>query len=357
MHCGYLFVLRQGKKQIMLIDKYRTIFKNDEKWKYYSQIHFPNNPFDDKNIADKFIIEYFKNGNKQNVLDTNFPKDKDRDIHTISTFFLGILLKPFCNIHELKPDFRYLWFIACLYHDYGYHIEKDKTKYTPKNSSIKNLLRILKIKNNFLTLEYYKGEKLETITKYYDFCRKEYCFINHGIIGGLMLYDRLKKNYIDNKNKAKREGIKVENDDFIYNELHWSLKHDVFYREIADAIISHNIWYAYSEKDKSLYESYQIKSLSIQNKSERVSLNSNPFLFLLLLADTIEPIKSFNQISYDCLLEKIDIEIIEGSKILISVNDNCLNYKVWFSKILDLENWMSLKISNNEEKKLLIEIE
>lgn len=340
----------------MLIERYKSIFRTDETWKYYSQLHFHDNPFENEGIADNFISEYFKNGNKQNVLDNKFPKDRNRDIHSISTFFLGILFKPLCKIPELKPDFRYLWFITCLYHDYGYHIEKEKRIYCPEKLSLKSLCKKLRIKNNLLELNFYSNERLETISNYYNFCRQELHFVNHGIIGGLLLYDRLKRNYFEQRENALKAGISVENDDFNYNGLHWSLDHDEFYRKAADSIIFHNIWYAYEPNDILLYNSYHLKNLIIQNQNEKISLNSDPFFFLLLLADTIEPIKSFDQISYKCILEKIDIELIGENKILINVFDNCLNFKNWYLKILDLENWLDLKISNNEENKLQIEI-
>jgi hypothetical protein len=344
----------------MLLDKYREIFEGQD-WKYYSGLYFANCPFDDDSIAETFIRDYFKTGGKENILDKNIPQDKFRDIHSISTFFLGLHLKEICRVPDLKPDFRYMWFITCLYHDYGYYFENSKSKFSPKNNNLITLLKKIKIEYRLLESDSYDTKWKETILRYYDFCRQEKCFINHGIVGGIMLYDKLLKNFYDNREKAKEEarekGLNIDDNDFEYNNLHWSINHKEFYKLASDSIILHNIWYAYTEKDKELYKSKGLDKLIINNKDDKRSCSSNAFFFLLLLADTIEPIKAFPNISHKCLLTKIDIETIGDNKIIITVSDNCLNYQGWFDKIKDLKNWLKLSIpQQTETNKLVIEI-
>lgn len=343
----------------MLLDRYKEIFEfdNGKKWKYYSGLPIHDNPFEHDFSAEFFIHEYFNTAGKKDVLDENIKWTKFRNIHSISTFFLGIHLKEICKVSHLKPDFRYLWFITCLYHDYGYYFEDEKTKFPPKEQTLTALMKIQKIKHNLLESGSYNADCRETILKYYDFCRNEKCFINHGIVGGIMLYDKLIKNYFENKEKARDKGINVETDDFDYNDLHWDIEHKAYYKQASDSIISHNIWCANSKKDKKLYRIYKLENLIINPKDEKRSCSTDPFLFLLLLADTLEPIKAFPDVSYKCLLKMIDIEPIENTKIAITVSDNCLNYQGWFDKIKDLKNWLKVKVDQPEQhNKLVIEI-
>jgi hypothetical protein len=144
----------------MLIQKYKDIFDFPDKWKwkYYSGLYFSFDPFDSEEAAGNFIREYFQTGGKENVLLPKRFTDKFRNIHSVSTFFLGILLKSLFNLHklnELKPDFSYLWFIACLYHDYGYYIEKNKNKYSPQKCNLAKIIKRLEIKHNLLESNYH----------------------------------------------------------------------------------------------------------------------------------------------------------------------------------------------------------
>ena len=328
----------------MLIEKYREIFRDSPKWRYYDDLYFYDNPFDDETVRESFIYTYFQTGRKESVLDTKIPENKLRDIHSISTFFLGILLEPICKIPELKPDFRYLWFIACLYHDYGYFIEKEKNKYPPRKTSLSKLLSDLGIKQNLLKIDFKSLYSIETIKKYNDYCRKEYDFINHGIIGGLLLYDRLMKNFEKNKQNALLQNPNLDCNDFVYKNLHWSNSHEDFYKLVASSIISHNIWLAWDDNNKKKYKDNNLDYLIIDNPNQRISCESDPFLFLLLLADTIEPIKFFTQYKHSCILENLHIDINTKNEIIISVVDNCLQFQNWFDKIIDLKNWAKVSV-------------
>ena len=354
----------------MLIEKYRNIFDNPDEWKYYNELHFPDNPFDDETVRKTFIRDYFKTGRKDNILDEKISVDELRDIHSISTFFLGILLKPICKKQELErlaPDFRYLWFITCLYHDYGYFIENEKSKHLPQKTSLGKLLSILGIKHNLLNTKIdLLGASVqqpkqaiypvETIRKYYDFCRRKYCFINHGIVGGLLLYDKLIKNFKENLKEALISNPNLNPNSFFHKGLHWSTSHKDFYKFAAISIISHNIWLAHKADSKKIYKDNGLDCLIIDDQDQRISCEANPLMFLLLLADTIEPIKFFFQYKHSCILEKLNIEINTENEIIISVIDNCLQFKSWFDKIKDLENWTKVSVIE-ADKTLTIKIE
>ena len=95
------------------------------------------------------------------------------------------------------------------------------------------------------------------------------------------------------------------------------------------------------------YKKYKLDKLIIENSSQRLKCESNPFLFLLLLSDTIEPIKFFTQYQSKCVLNKIDIEVLSGlKKISITTNDLCMDCHNWFDKIKDMENWLDLTVKD-----------
>lgn len=327
------------------MDKYATIFSKQELWNYYDNSYTGPNPFEENSTSDEFINGYFKKGSKESVFDTQFPSELSRNLHSISTFFLGFLIKPLLNIPETGVSFSYLWFISCLYHDYGYYIENQKELYIPKQSDLNSIVDQLDIKYNLLQKKYESEFLSETIEKYYLLCQKEYGFINHGIIGGLLLYDRLRKNYLENKNKAIIDGITgAKDDDFVYKNLHWSNKHNKYYMIVADAILSHNIWFSTKSKTKIIYEKYGLNELIMENTNQRFNFK-NPILILLLLCDTIEPIKSFTQFKPPCVLNRLNIEISKKERsIKIFALDSCINYQNWFDKIEDLKTWLKLSI-------------
>ena len=82
-------------------------------------------------IADRFITRYFTAARKEFVLayrfDERYQLPPERAIHTVSGFFLGLLIENCIN--GTTPlslqstnyfPFSYLWFLTFLYHDYGY---------------------------------------------------------------------------------------------------------------------------------------------------------------------------------------------------------------------------------------------
>lgn len=342
----------------MLIDKYRQIFDTPKLWKYYHKLDSENNPFDSESIAKEFISNYFKAGDKSSVIDPNIPADVARDIHSISAFFLGFLLKPLLKFPVLKPDFRYFWFMACLYHDYGYYVEKDRKNYLPNKFTLEKIIQNLDIKYNLLETNSNTLHITETIENYYNYCRKrDPSFLNHGIIGGLLLYNLLRKHFDENFEKAKIKNQNTNEKNFYYNGLHWSNDHDDNYKKVANSIVSHNIWYAYEPEVKEDYKEKKLDKLIIKDPSQRLKCQSDPFLFLLLLADTIEPIKFFTQYNFQCVLRSIAIDVLPKQKIIsITVDNLCMDHHDWFVKIKDLENWLGLSVNNETENKLIIEI-
>lgn len=83
--------------------------------------------------ADRFITNYFTAGRKESVLSYRFEEQyqlpAERAIHTVSGFFLGLLIEncinsftPLSLVSVNHFPLAYLWFLTYLYHDYGYSV-------------------------------------------------------------------------------------------------------------------------------------------------------------------------------------------------------------------------------------------
>lgn len=260
---------------------------NSVPWKYY-QHWYPNISADTLFSGQgsiSFIKGYFSAGakesplylepfgakyknefllhNKESLLsDSTFSIDNlpgDRAIHTVSAFFLGILVESamFGNNHLTARvncgnafPFPYLWFLTCLYHDIGYQFEKDKDYYNniklrlPQNynSAPKTYGYSFALDKVFLSLDisfgysqlcrkrlhdvnlshalytellsyaessnchhvhYSNGAIIrngwynkQIINNYFDYRFWNMNVCDHGIVGGSLFLDRIIKNYV-----------------------------------------------------------------------------------------------------------------------------------------------------------------
>lgn len=346
-----------------LFDKYQRILENGD-WKYYPELRISSNPFESETDAGDFITDYLVAAGKEKILSPLNLHDNPRRIHSVSCFFLGIILMEFLNLKNNNaketqgkndPSFIYFWFIACLYHDYGYNLEREY----PKRRSIpdlKELLNILKIENNLLDTEFPKLYSEELLFNYYNYFVAEKHSINHGYVGSLLIYDSLIKNYNYNREEAINQQIPgAIEEDFIYKNLHWDKEHKKFYKRIADVILFHNIWFCTKPEYIEKYNRFGLSELIIKNPKQRVSPRDNQLLFLLLLADTIEPVKDFGM----SVLKKVNFRIIQNKHkqlVITIINHNDFDYLKWFTKIKDLQTWVQVKI-NYKKKQLIIHLD
>ena len=189
---------------------YKKLFESDS-WKYYCNMSFDQFPFSSEEIANQFVNNYFQTGNKAAAIDPTLNFGSFKNIHTLSTFFLGIFLKKIVpNVETFNPKFEYFWYLSCLYHDYGYYIEKDKIRFPPEKSSLNILKSNLKISYDVLNDSEKILHSADIVRKYFKYCRKKRHFINHGIVGGLLLYDRLRKN-LNNATRVAKSNAKLDN--------------------------------------------------------------------------------------------------------------------------------------------------
>jgi len=342
-----------------LLDQYNSIIKRPNRWKYYQQMILPEDLFSNSANAKSFIESYFGAGNKSAVFDTGISLDSTRLFHIISVFFLGIhlsrnILNGVQRTNELKPDFRYLWYLACLYHDYGYFIEDNKNRFKPNDfPELSTLLDNFSVSNNLLSVEYPQKFTKQEIEGYYKYCIQQKNFINHGIIGGFLLYDRLVKNIAENHVDYKHANGQDTIKHFTHRGLIWGTHQYKFFQKVAWAIINHNIWFCINNEDscEAVYQdsSYNLNGLILNNTNGfemKHKKADDPLLFLLIIADTIEPVKDFRDLPVKCVLEKIKITSSPRKKeITIHVLDNCLDHNAWFEKIKDLETWVRIKVN------------
>lgn len=324
---------------------YNNIIKNKDEWSYY--MYPPCLSVDtlrSNNESLKFIEEYFKRGGKERVFDNidirrNKKEIEERATHIISTYILGIIIAK-CFNRDLKTrdcnniNFKYLWFLACLYHDIGYVYENMKNcKYLKaiQTDGLDAMQYVCEIKylhdREFIT---YKKEYINTYLTNRAICSNgEMGKIDHGIAGGLLLYDRLMKNFDQAWVIAYNCDCSISRESFEYNGLHFSNTHYKYYAEAADAIIAHNIWMNTLKE----YLQKEGKSYFEVNRIEK----NNKILFILSLADTLEPIKRKGIMALDEICFE---EIKNGFTLSMPVDV----YSTIYGNISDLKTWVDVEI-------------
>lgn len=85
----------------------------------------------------------------------------------------------------------------------------------------------------------------KTVLDYLEYCKmtdgiRHY---DHGIVGGLWLYDSLMKNYHIAYWKEKEKDKNVNFKDFLVDDYwHFSEEQKMIFAYLADCIIAHNMW-------------------------------------------------------------------------------------------------------------------
>lgn len=390
-------------------------FKNNPiDWNYYlNELELPKNINDAKN----FIKDFFAYGGKGYLIHDIIQECEPLRInHTLSVFCIGLLIKS-SSYHDLEIiddnqneifEFNYLWFLVSLFHDMGYVQEKDwtyKFEYRKKSKDFQNRMRINNQPIN-------KFNKYHNYNTYYDlgiiysspcyfrinpikpcsitnsrnnpcsnnsiifnngtiitrsmyskstiFNYLEYCKMNedinhydHGIVGGLWLYDSLVKNYYLSYISLNDDSKNIEN--FYINNLHFCVNQFPIFAYLADCIISHNMWFATDYGTIELYEKRGLEQL-IPPHAQSISFNTNPLLFILALADTLEPIKTCCDPDYGLNIEPIEvlnsIECVFNYKHISLLFKNNEIFKKIKKKLDGLENWLDINVEifENENK-------
>lgn len=341
-------------------------FKNNPiDWNYYlNELELPKNINDARN----FIKDFFAYGGKGYLIHDIIQECEPLRInHTLSVFCIGLLIKS-SSYHDLEIiddnqneifEFNYLWFLVSLFHDMGYVQEKDwtyKFEYRKKSKDFQNRMRInnqpinkFNKYHNYNTYYdlgiiypapcYFKTNPImpyriansknnprpdnriifnngtiitrsmyskSTIFNYLEYCKmnEEINHYDHGIVGGLWLYDSLVKNYY--LSYISLNNPRIDFNDFYIKHLHFDTNQFSIFAYLADCIISHNMWFATDYGIIELYEKCGLEQL-IPPHAQPISFDTNPLLFILALADTLEPIKTCCDPKYELNIEPIEV--------------------------------------------------
>lgn len=326
-------------------------------WCYYKNpSESLRNPFarDDNNGHFKFIKQYFKHGEKDEIFNhlgiSKIPRH--RYIHTNSIFFLGIIIANESNLKKLceaslnspgRNDFTFLWYLTCLFHDFGYEYESNGVSDNLKD--LNHLRSTLDIDYDLLAqdIENIPNSLIRNIEKYYQLRVEKHKKPDHGIIAGLYLFDKLVKI------RSKRARIKNK-------RLIWDQILVEYYALAAAAIATHNIWFCENNLIREAeYRKYHLDDI-ISHRP--ISRNEAPLLFLLGLVDTIDPLKINEYTKHNQPLDILGSLNMQVNKNYIKLEKNSssrLNFSKIRKKVNDLKGWLNVSLKNLTQNSIEIE--
>ena len=188
-----------------------------------------------------------------------------------------------------------------------------------------------------------------TITRYMNYCINKRKRVDHGVVGGLLFYDRMLKNYALAYLAYSRECPTIPDlEDFFYRNRHFRVEQLKIFSYISDCILSHNIWKQPSAK-RAEYEYYGLTQL-LEENFRPISFENNPLLYILVVADTLEPLKVYQKanpdLSTEDIIDAIEFEYKPASKsIKISSHTNRVDISILYHKAKGLEEWCAVKCS------------
>jgi len=329
-----------------------------KKWSYYENCSFDiNGKWNDNTKALYFIEKYFDFAGKSHCfkdknLDRNRQFIEERAKHIISTFLIGIKLFECFQIEtesrdENNVNLKYYWFLTCLYHDIGYAYEKHSIWEQLKMLQTDGLEAIQEIADiKYLNAREFKTFSKEEIDLYLK--GRAYCSIghrgciDHGIVGGLLLYDKLRRQFEISWRKRTNESRSRESfnikDECRDRTLHLSNSHYEAYAKVADAIMTHNVyWDTFNDYVEKFDTTHQIRK---RTDSDKILLE-NHMCFILSIADTIEPLKR------NLKLTDISIEALSnGIGARIAINSNAPQ-DAYTHNIKEMQKWINIEIPND----------
>ena len=346
-------------------DLYTGLFNDVDKWSYYPDYTLKefglDHILDEGNEAIRFIQEYFQCGGKHMIVRdiANYCRP-ERATHSISTFFLGILLFPLFKKQHTHIDvpedntFLWLWFLTCLYHDMAYKFEENKNHLPTLKSFVREHGISYQILND-RTIRL-KGVKKKTVRAYYHYRINECGRVDHGITGGIILYNSLRRNYEDVFNSCRGVENNINHEYFEWNGLQLSTSHFREYAKCANAIIQHNLWFkTQRQTDYEKYVDYHLDEL-IYSPSAK-PYYKDWLTALLVFCDTIEPIKRFRYSTPSSLLNEMRLDFDDESAYLkISFNKSCVDPTRYIERVNEMAEWTNLTIQSDEQTIVISDI-
>ena len=199
---------------------------SQNEWSYYNtDKRLTDEVLHNKETALKFIEDYFHLAGKEKVF--KFPAyDQNKELvlnrapHIISTFVLGLKIAECLGIITGERDesgfsFQYRWFLTCLYHDIGYIYEKKTVCEWLRMTASDGIKAIQAVCNiQYLHNRVFKTYPREIVDIYLKGRAKcsdgRVGVLDHGIVGGLLLYDDSGNNLNDLGEKEQIKLIVVE---------------------------------------------------------------------------------------------------------------------------------------------------
>ena len=174
--------------------------------------------------------------------------------------------------------------------------------------------------------------------------------LDHGIVGADEFFSRLVVNYVKEYRVMAAEDFFRESIYEFHNErgLHFCSEQIKLFAYIADCIASHNMYKA-ADDDKECIAKYMEYSLNclLPDKYQLISYKDNPLLFILCVADTIEPSKRFTNYHNEDVLNLISIEYNSSDNSLyVEIDEKLYDSEAGHSYVSDideLETWCDIK--------------
>lgn len=206
-------------------------------------------------------------------------------------------------------------------------------------------------KGDYFAYRYFEGEVDKNTNK-----RKH--LIDHGIVGADMLTKGFCNDYINNFEKTREMFPDTKFHSF-QNESNRRFCCEQFkiFAYLADCIACHNIWKCEEddEKRKKIYRRFRLDNL-IGERFQKINYRKNPILFILCLADSLEPSKKFAETNIG------DVELLKNISITYSKEDNAVKvilhkelqeYKAecedYIRVVKGIEKWIDVTVKDDKE--------
>lgn len=250
---------------------------------------------------------------------------------------------------SMKWDIKYRVPCFPLQKNICYHVERKKNSLTLpcENSYFEKICKgQLKFNNGTIIKDsWYKFGLKERYFKYRLF---KWNVFDHGIVGGDKFYSSIIENYRRKYLEEKSNACFMCFDDQKYKRF--ACDQFKVFDYIADCIGCHNIFMAGNDEfSRTMYRNYQLEELLPENY-KRISYETNPLLFILCLADTLEPCKRFPNMLPCKVLDAIELSFEEDRIIVIIHKDKLENdsgVKQYAQDLNALHTWLDKTIDVN----------
>ena len=269
---------------------------------------------------------------------------KSRAQHSVLTFFVGLVFLEFCDFEQMiardvlksedRADVVRLWMLTALYHDWGYHSEDVSDPDLDYAKIVKYPLLtdayeeewLHPIRDFSLGHQHILAYTYDEIMTYDRYARDYHAGnnsdkekVDHGILGGVKIFDRLAKRIRKDVPEARADSTE---------------KRLCFAKIACLTIAQHNIFKS-SSAESDLRYGDALKKLH-STSDFRINMDT-PLLLLLSLVDTFECIKRFGQSKNErAYLQKNTI--LQSIALEVSPDSITIDYTALAGKIQDKDD-------------------